>query len=589
MKLLKTAFTIMLLLALSAGPVPGFSTSPTTLSRAFDKNVADVNDVISVTVTFTNSEPYDLRGFYYAEQIPPGLTVVTTGVRVNGMNVSNFIFEKGSPGDVYPGNISYRWILETPPTFSQSNPIPSATAVQIVYSLSSSGEGTYQLDQFYWAGYFPGGFRAVFGQSEAVDRKVLTFTKGPFIADLSPSEAGWGTALKISGGNFGKKRGKIYLENPALLRKSITMKVKNTDWLENAIFSMVPSKVPSGYYLIRAVRKEDGAEAISPTLVWIESPLAGHYYLIMDEAYDTFPADKIDGLMQGNIKLNGPAGDVVTGMIGKDAFENGTFSQDRFTASYVDNKGILKKFFGIRVGDAILGSYHAALDASVRGGDWFGIKKQKIGDITGTYSLNLIETYDTATSSRPGGPGKGETLTLELTGAKLTGTFGTLPVAGALKNDTVELIYTDAGGHDVVMRGVVVEGLIAGLWEGQDGTAIWGGTFNACKAEIPGSLIGNYRYYKNEQYDSSVTDGPGGVSMGSLVVENHDGAAFSGTLDDQAFTGTLVDNRFEIVSSDALGNTARFAGCVKEGAFIALWEATYGTDKWGGSFWANKE
>jgi uncharacterized repeat protein (TIGR01451 family) len=115
--------------------VLGFSTNNTTLTRVFDKNEAPIGDLITVTVTYTNSETSSLRGFYYADQVPQGLTLSTTSVKINGSSVSNYTHEAGSPGDVYAGNIVHRWILETPTSFSENNPVTSGSNVQIVEEL----------------------------------------------------------------------------------------------------------------------------------------------------------------------------------------------------------------------------------------------------------------------------------------------------------------------------------------------------------------------------------------------------------------------------------------------------------------------
>jgi uncharacterized repeat protein (TIGR01451 family) len=591
MRLLRTTFAVVLFLMVSTIPVLGFSTNGALLSRTFDKSYADINGVISATVTFTNGGPSDLRGFYYGEQIPSGLTVNTTSVKVNGVNVSDYVFEAGSLGDVYAGNIPYWWAVETPTAFGEDNPIPSSATVQIVYTMSSSGEGTFHLNEFNWVGYDPGGLMGGFGCSEDADRQAITFTSGPFIADLSPLQSGWGNSLKVNGGNLGKKPGKVYLDNPTLLSKWVKMKVKSADWSENGILSKVPTKVPSGYYNVRAVRREDGADAVSPVPVKIVSPLSGQYDVFMNEAYDTFPMGEIEGLFQSamTMKLTWPLVDLVSGKMNKDVFEEGTFARGRFSASFVDAEGELREFFGIRVGDAIVGVYEATLGDSERGGSWVGVKKYKAGDISGIYALSLNETYDTGSSSGPGGMSEVRGITLSMNKAEITGAFGDLPVTGVVKNETVELRYTEVDGHGVVMRGVVVDGLIAGEWEGQDGGTIRGGTFNACKGETPESLAGNYRYYRNEQYDSRATDGPGGVSTGSLTVTSDNGATFSGTFDGRAFDGTLTDSLFEILSMDPLGNTVRLAGCIKDGGFVALWQSTDGVDKWGGSFLANRD
>ena len=190
MKALKLSLLMMCLILLTNSHALGFSTHNTTISRTFDTVETGVDDLITVTVDLTNSEANDLRGFYYAEHVSQGLTVSTICVAIDGNDISDYLFESGSAGDVYPSYIPYRWILETPTTFDENNTISSGSTVKIVYSVSSGQEGTFYFHEFNWVGYYrntPEGERAAFGHSEADDRKTITFTSdntggGCFIA-----------------------------------------------------------------------------------------------------------------------------------------------------------------------------------------------------------------------------------------------------------------------------------------------------------------------------------------------------------------------------------------------------------------------
>ncbi len=90
--------------------------------------------------------------------------------------ISNYRYESSSAGDVYFGCNSSRWILETPAAFTENNIISSGSTVEIIYSVSSAQEGTYNLDEFSWAGYYAGGSRGSYGHSEDADNKLITFT-----------------------------------------------------------------------------------------------------------------------------------------------------------------------------------------------------------------------------------------------------------------------------------------------------------------------------------------------------------------------------------------------------------------------------
>jgi len=186
MRFPKLLLIIFCLLFLCVGPSYGYSTHDTTISRPFDKAEAGVNDPITITVTFTNLEANALRGFYYADQIPEGLSINPVSVRIGGNDASSYIVESGSSGDVYAGYIPYRWVLEAPTAFEEDNPVPQDSTVEIVYSVSSSQAGTFHLDEFHWVGYYQNaseGERAAFGHSEETDKKTITFFErvGPFL------------------------------------------------------------------------------------------------------------------------------------------------------------------------------------------------------------------------------------------------------------------------------------------------------------------------------------------------------------------------------------------------------------------------
>ncbi len=171
---------VLCLLFLLHGAAFGFSTHTTSISRTFDPVEAEVfvGEEITVTVNFTTEEVNDLRGFYYTDQIPEGLTVNTVSVKINDGDVSDYIFEYDSIGDVYAGCIPYRWVLETPTAFLENNPVPPNYTVEIVYSVSSTQEGTFDFNEFDWVGYYQDaaeGYREAFGHSEDADRQTITF------------------------------------------------------------------------------------------------------------------------------------------------------------------------------------------------------------------------------------------------------------------------------------------------------------------------------------------------------------------------------------------------------------------------------
>ncbi len=188
----KAKFSLILLYFLFSCVIPvfDFSTHNTTISRTFERDEAVLGESITVTVSFTNNEAYDLRGFYYSEQIPEGLSVETQSVKINGSDILNHIAESDSTGNVYSGYIPYRWILEFPSLFEENNRLSTGANLVIIYTISASQGGIFNFDEFNWVGYYetaPEGERAAFGHSDDADKKTISFiATGPCIS-VSPT------------------------------------------------------------------------------------------------------------------------------------------------------------------------------------------------------------------------------------------------------------------------------------------------------------------------------------------------------------------------------------------------------------------
>jgi hypothetical protein len=177
----------------------GFQSDNSSPTRSFDKTVAPANSQIVVTVNFTNGGMAASRGFYYADQVPSGLTVSTLGLMLNGIAVTNYLFESGQDGDVYPGCTPYRWVLEQPTNFTEANPIPPQSAVQIVYAITSSTSNTFNLQQFSWVGFDPANTNASFGYSETTDQRSVIFTTTAEGVSVSGQSSTNGFIVGLSG------------------------------------------------------------------------------------------------------------------------------------------------------------------------------------------------------------------------------------------------------------------------------------------------------------------------------------------------------------------------------------------------------
>ena len=193
---------LILALCLMGFAVPasfGFQSSVSSCQRTFAGSVTLTNWPVAVTATFTNGEGTLLNGFFYSDQVPTALSVTPLSLTLNGRAVTNYIFESGQDGDVYPDYTPYRWILEEPPGFSEINPVPAPAVIQIVYAVSASSPGSFSLHQFSWVAYESGLTNAVFGYSESDDQQSLQFVTTSYQPSLAGQYATNGFTLQLVG------------------------------------------------------------------------------------------------------------------------------------------------------------------------------------------------------------------------------------------------------------------------------------------------------------------------------------------------------------------------------------------------------
>ncbi len=193
---------LLLMLCLAAFSPPsavGFSSDGSAVERVFTPAISLTNCPIRVTVTFTNGGANSLRGFFYSEQLPAELDVRTVGISLNGQVITNFAYDTDYVGDVYSGCIPRRWRLETPTDFVESNPLVELATCEIVYTINSPTQGSYNCQHFSWAGYSPGSTNSSFGCSEPTQQQVvyfLTTTNRPMV---SAEHTASGTLVSLSG------------------------------------------------------------------------------------------------------------------------------------------------------------------------------------------------------------------------------------------------------------------------------------------------------------------------------------------------------------------------------------------------------
>jgi len=176
-KILKIFLIAFLTILISVHWVYGYSSHNTSIRRVVNKTVAEVNEAVTVTVLFKNLENDDLRGFFYVEQIPEGMSVNTNHLKIDGVDVSNYIVEIGGVGELYNGYYPIRWVLEEPVGFEQENPIGPNSILEIVYTLAAESSGEFAVGQYNWVGNYPNaevGQRAAFGYSDQTDEVIIS-------------------------------------------------------------------------------------------------------------------------------------------------------------------------------------------------------------------------------------------------------------------------------------------------------------------------------------------------------------------------------------------------------------------------------
>ncbi len=201
MRGLPWSFCLWLSVMLAADPAAG-SADLLSVTRRFDQRVALINSGILITATLTNGSAAELRGFYFTDQLPSTFTVKTLGIEVGGRMINNFTVETGCDGDVFPGYTPWRWRIETPSFFMESNAIPPRATVQIRYAVSSSASGIFALQPFDWAAFFVDPTNSVFGLALTVEEGTVRFVESTNLPLLTMQTSPAGPAVWVDGAPY---------------------------------------------------------------------------------------------------------------------------------------------------------------------------------------------------------------------------------------------------------------------------------------------------------------------------------------------------------------------------------------------------
>jgi len=142
------------LLALGlARSIAGFTNDTLiVVSRYYTNDTLDPGDTLAITFQIENNESNPVHGLFLSDQLPSEFVVLETNVSIEGVDLGDYVYEVGYAGEVYQHNTPHRWAFETPPGFSEENPIPAGSSAQIEYLVECSYAGEFVFRNFSWTG-----------------------------------------------------------------------------------------------------------------------------------------------------------------------------------------------------------------------------------------------------------------------------------------------------------------------------------------------------------------------------------------------------------------------------------------------------
>ena len=132
---------LTLVLIFLSGTAGDYSTSPDiSLSRTISDTTSLPGEeiFIALCVRFSNISN-SARGLYITDNIPDSLVGSFTilSVELGGINITNTVtIEQDSSGSIYEGATPIRWILETPPWFTENLPANANDSVVVKYMIT---------------------------------------------------------------------------------------------------------------------------------------------------------------------------------------------------------------------------------------------------------------------------------------------------------------------------------------------------------------------------------------------------------------------------------------------------------------------
>lgn len=148
-------------LLLTAGLAGARSTlSGVGVNRQFSDQTPKAGDVVTVTLTVTfpdlGSDP--VKGFYVSDHVPDGLSPASGTAKLNGSAIS-VTRESEAKGTVYSNCTTERWVLATPPDFTEGNSINGGSTLVVTYTVTIPGGAqvgdTYTFPGHTWVAMRP--------------------------------------------------------------------------------------------------------------------------------------------------------------------------------------------------------------------------------------------------------------------------------------------------------------------------------------------------------------------------------------------------------------------------------------------------
>jgi len=122
------------------GTINAFSSSPNiSMTRIFSDSICSPGEEIIITISLKFDDlSNNARGIYLVDNIPNELaySIKTLSVKLDITDITNsVIIEKDSLNNIYDKTTAIRWILETPPWFSEGLQVHPFEEVIVMYSI----------------------------------------------------------------------------------------------------------------------------------------------------------------------------------------------------------------------------------------------------------------------------------------------------------------------------------------------------------------------------------------------------------------------------------------------------------------------